>query len=272
MLMKNMNIHTNSKSKLTSDEKKKILVKKMISSTKAWIQSYKEFLSKSWNNIQTQKLRERLAKFKDWLEKANPKLESIDPIIYLKKLYYLREMTLEDIYEKINDLGLNYADYWSLYYLFTDVFDWELRERWDYTDAQRLRSAELPQVDKLKACNDKLRDWNIDRFNEAIKKILESKNRKKPDFSLEEYNNFSGKKSERHNKMFYLLECFSGITFENIIEVAETTWLGARTLSRVINMKVSVIKIEQNISEDLEIKASNISYYLAERKKKKNAN
>lgn len=240
--------------------------------TSWWIRTYHEFIKKAWNNRKTQELKAKMKTFKEKLEEENQNLWDIDPVWYLRRLYYEKKLSLSDILDKVNDKWLNYKDFRWLHYLFTVVFWWKLRDASDLTESQKEWWKKWLRPELIKMNKDVLQS-NIEAFQDTLKQIIQSKNKEnKVSFCRDIFQSFEWKKSEKHNKVFYLLECYAGISFEDIMLAAEKSGIGARTITRVINTKIEVIKIKKGLEEDLEILVQSISYHLAQRKKKQKTN
>jgi len=237
---------------------------------KWWIKSFPQYLRSVSDNGKSQELKLKLLKYQDYLNKKNNSTD-IDPIQYLMRLYYIQGLSLKSIWEKTHKAWINYEWYQGLYYLFVDVFWWELRELTDFTLAQIEAAKSSPGAKALKKHNNTISKERLEVFTKAIDDILTWRNRNISKFSQKEYDSFTGRKW-KSKKIFYLLQCFSWITFGDIMQASENSWMWSRTIARFINTKVDVIKIEQNIQDDLEILWANISYYLRERKKKRSSN
>jgi len=249
------------------------LIKKMGVSTSWGIQTYSEFLSQTGNNWKTKELKSKIEVFKKNLERENPNLWEIDPIWYLRRLYFEKQLSLKRILEKVGDKWLDYTDFRWLHYLFREVLWWKLRDASELTPLQIKGIENIRNHPNKKKNNKKALEGGLTTLNNALIKVLEEKKEKdKIEFSMEVFESFVGKKSEKHNKICYLLECYAGFSFEDILLAGENSWRWARTITRMINTKIDVIKIQKRIDEDLEILVQSVSYHLAQRKKKRNSN
>lgn len=252
-----------------TDEERKALTKQMWEATLWWIQSYDDFIRKAWNNWKTKELLLKLKLFKENLEKENPTAWEIDPVCYLKRLYYLKWLSLDDIHEKIKGKWLYDKENHSLRYLFVKVFKWQIKDTDTPTEKLTNHRKTWPQVKKFEKHNNNLSEKNIKAFNISLEKIL---NQKEADadkqFKRRVFASFTGKRSEIHNKAFYLLECYSNITFEDVMKAAYESWTWFRTVTKVINTKVEVLKTLKNIDEDLTIKATTMWERIRSWKKK----
>jgi len=266
-----MNLITTST--LNKSEEEKILLKRMQDLTSWWVSSYPDFLKKAWNNIKRQELLQKLKDFKEKLEEDNTWLEDADPICYMKRLYYLKWFSIWDVFTKLNERWLIYWSPAAVQTLFTRSFGWQLI--WKDNPTKKLRDLRKQwwNKEKMEAHNQNLLEWNIKKFNDSLSNILEKKDWTcKKEFSRREYESFTGRISEVHNKAFYLLECYNNITFDDIIQASIDSWIWFRTIVRVINTKVKALQVMKSIDEDLTIKATTLWMRLNRWKKKKLAN
>ena len=261
-------IHSPNKS-----EEDKRLQKRMQNLTSWWISSYPDFLKNASNNYRTQQLIEKLNAFKAKIEDENSWIDDFDPICYLKRLYYIKGLSIWDVFEKVTKEWLTYSSPDSIQSLFIKTLGWELI--WKDNPTRKLKDLREKwwNREKMEAHNQKLLEWNIEKFNNALNSILEKKDWiNKQKFSRRKYESFTGKLSEIHNKAFYLLECYSNITFDDIVQASIDSWIWFRTIVRIINTKVKALQVMKDIDEDLTIKATTLWKRLRGEKKKKLAN
>lgn len=256
-------------SQQTSEEKRLLL--RMTELTAWWASTFDDFKKNAWNNIQRQNLIKKLEGFKTKLENDNIWLEDIDPVCYLKRLYYIKWLSTWDIHTIVNEKWLKYTYPDSIQTLFTKSFGWELIGKDNPTKKLRDLRSKWWNKEKMEAHNKGLLEGNITEFNIALNKILEKKDWiHKRVFSRREYESFTGKLSEIHNKAFYLLECYSNITFDDIVQASIDSWKWFRTIVRVINTKVKTLQVMKGIDENLTIKATTLWNRLRKAKEKLN--
>lgn len=186
----------------------------------------------------TWRLYEKLLLLKDnlWTVFSN----NVDPIEYIIQLYYWEWLTVEDIFIRLNHLWFNYSEKSEnpssvMYNLFTKVFWWELRERWNHTEITKLR-------------NQKIKPKRIEKFLEKHKEDLEEtewviksyvdlllfKN-KIIDLSKDEKDQFY-KINHRANwkKVLFLLNKFFEINLNQLITLRNNHYLSNKRLSIII--------------------------------------
>lgn len=174
---------------------------------KAWvIKNYSDYMvhfnTLRWKKGRHYASKKKLDGFKENLKKEFHN-QDVDPIEYLIYLYYQCWLSIDDIWERVNELGLTYKDPTWLRVFVTKTFNWTLRENTEKTE-QRIRKEKTGWKEKRVTS---LREFNKPRIEEQTQKIREAIDTligEWKDFNKEVYNSLSN----NTKKCIYLFECF----------------------------------------------------------------
>ncbi len=216
-----------------------------------WIKSFDEFIQiytskKTWRfNWKYNSVKEKLYNLSDIL-KVKFKQE-IDPVEYLIYLYFDQKISIIDISNNLKKLWISYPKS-SLYNLYHNVLDLELRDRLEQTPSRKLKD-----INKWE--NNIFNKEKIEETQKAIDEILLNNKWINRWFKLIEYS----KQKNITNKIIYLLYSLSFIKEENIdslykfINKLHNWWLWTHRIKNVLETIIN-----NNIIKNNNLKLKNI--------------
>lgn len=170
--------------------------------------------------------------------KENLSLE-IDPILYLIHLYYEEQLSIEDIFRRVNWKWLNYEEPSWLRKLFTNTFKWNLRENTESTPSSKRKKRNNTSITNASKV---LEEQKRIRFLEwLIKYSFEEDN---PQFDKSYYDSLNNKAL----KIRYLLFSFYNI-WDKEIKIIKEYWIWARTLVRYLQSMIDDICEKNNLDK-----------------------
>lgn len=179
----------------------------------------------------------------------------IDPIEYLIQLYYWEWLSVESIFERVNNKWLHYSEKWwcpsaVLTNLFKKSFKWELRDR-----ATRSEIWEKRRISTLEGRINKLRTTNQKALEETKEitslfvSFLSWKYNNDIKLNNEELAEFSIKSNWK--KVVYLLDKYYSINLNQFVNLHRVHKLSWNRLSIIINELLK--NIPKELTRDLNI-------------------
>lgn len=154
-----------------------------------------------------------------------------DPIYYFFKQYYIEELSLSDIFSRLDDISPGfYTNPESLWGLFTKTFKWKLRSNTEQTSmrVKKQKVKEKERQHKMDATNQRRKDEAEAKFKLWF--IKNSSNTNKEDFQQDYYDSLKNK-TER---LKYLLKVMHWINEEWINSFSDY-WLWTKVVARQLN-------------------------------------
>lgn len=160
----------------------------------------------------------------------------IDPVIYLKQLYYRDWLPFWDIFKRINGKWVNYKTEDWLRKVFTDVFKWKPRESNDVTAiTQKKVNAKMTQrVVQVQWESKKLEDAR--RLQFTLWLIEHAQEVENPYFDILVYEWAKNKRE----KIKYLLEIYYWI-WDEAIDSLRQSGIGTRVIARYLEPVINDI-------------------------------
>lgn len=161
----------------------------------------------------------------------------LDPIQYMIYLYFQEELSVSDIFERLNRLGLDYSTNWGtpssvLINLFKNTFKWKLRERSDITKIKSRKLKTTNNVWKKNTINRNLA--NVSRIREAVanevSRILKIQ---KLQVNFSEAEDLEFAKCSNPKKIIFLLKKYYWLELAEVATLKTEYWLSDESISKV---------------------------------------
>lgn len=221
-----------------------------------WIKTYNDYLNyyESWDKRWKTRLYNKIQNFKDQLYYIY--WYFVDPILYIIKLYYLDNLSIKDVWKRLNDLWWWNNDETSIEKTFKQTFWWDLRDNL-WTDISKKKRNFEEQIKNAREINDE----NNRKKYEILKNFFERRIEAIINIKIEEFDKKWFENLNKTWKILYILYFFYWINRNEILNLRKSE-IWSRVISTFINQNIENLLKKLNI--DLIIYPKDIQWILNE--------